>query len=374
MSDKAGQSATIPNAIFKAMGPPGSPSIERDLAATGIAATQIRRMNLNESPYPPSAQAIAAMQAACSTVNYYPDPKWRDLVAAISGETGIAENRIVLGNGSDELIVNAGKIALNPGDEMLVPVPSFPGYDKSAEINQAALVRVPVRQDGAPDVDAMAAAITDKTRIVYCATPNNPTGGLIGTAELERLSQAVPASALFIVDEAYYEFGRHAGGDDHLQMLQARQGPWVSFRTFSKAFGLAGIRVGYALCGSDDLANAFQQARSVFNVNAVAQAAALAALRDPDHTQWILTQTAEERRRLDAGLRRLGCRPFPSVGNFIAAATDRPAADIVAALAARGIMISRLMAPGYQDYLRITVSTADDTDALLAALSDILAA
>jgi histidinol-phosphate aminotransferase len=257
---------------------------------------------------------------------------------------------------------------------MLVPVPSFPGYDKSAEINQAALVRVPVRQDGAPDVDAMAAAITDKTRIVYCATPNNPTGGLIGTAELERLSQAVPASALFIVDEAYYEFGRHAGGDDHLQMLQARQGPWVSFRTFSKAFGLAGIRVGYALCGSDDLANAFQQARSVFNVNAVAQAAALAALRDPDHTQWILTQTAEERRRLDAGLRRLGCRPFPSVGNFIAAATDRPAADIVAALAARGIMISRLMAPGYQDYLRITVSTADDTDALLAALSDILAA
>ena len=112
MSDKAGQSATIPNAIFKAMGPQGSPSIERDLAATGIAATQIRRMNLNESPYPPSAQAIAAMQAACSTVNYYPDPKWRDLVAAISGETGIAENRIVLGNGSDELIVNAGKIAI----------------------------------------------------------------------------------------------------------------------------------------------------------------------------------------------------------------------------------------------------------------------
>ena len=99
MRDKAGQSATIPNAIFKAMGPPGSPSIERDLAATGIAATQIRRMNLNESPYPPSAQAIAAMQAACSTVNYYPDPKWRDLVAAISGETGIAGNRIVLGNG-----------------------------------------------------------------------------------------------------------------------------------------------------------------------------------------------------------------------------------------------------------------------------------
>lgn len=374
MSQRDGASTTIPNAIFQAMGPAGGPSIERDLAAKGLEISKIRRMNLNESPYPPSPKAIAAMQAACTTVNYYPDPKWRDLVAAISQQTGVAGHRIVLGNGSDELIVNAGKLALNAGDEMLVPVPSFPGYDKSAQINATTLVTVPVRQDGAPDVDAMAAAITDKTRIVYCATPNNPTGGLISTAELARLSRAVPETALFIVDEAYYEFGRHAGGEDHLAMLSARSGPWVSFRTFSKAFGLAGIRVGYALCGSDELANAFQQARSVFNVNAVAQAAALAALNDPDHTQWILDETARERGRLDAGLRRLGCHPFASVGNFIAAASDRPAAEIVAALADKGIMISRLMAPGYENYLRITVSTADDTDALLAALADILAA
>ena len=208
-------SKTIPNAIIRAMPPWGAPATQRDAGKAG-APGKIRRMNLNESAYPPAPGVIAAMQEACTRVNYYPDPRWHDLTAALSTHTGIAQHRIVMGNGSDEAIVTAGRIALEPGDELIAPVPSFPGYYKCAEINGAKLVPIKVRQDGANDVDAMLAAVTDKTRLVFLATPNNPTGGMLRRDEVRRLVLGVPQTALLILDEAYYEFGIQAGGEDHL--------------------------------------------------------------------------------------------------------------------------------------------------------------
>ena len=159
----------------------------------------------------------------------------------------------------------------------------------------------------------------------------------------------------------------------HLALMAERAGPWGVFRTFSKAYGLAGIRVGYVLCGSDEIADAFQTSRSVFNVNAVAQAGALAALGDLEHMWGIVAATAAERERIATGLKALGCEPFPSVGNFVAAWSRLPAADVVDALAAEGIMISRLRSPGYENYIRVTVGTAEDTDALMAALRTVFA-
>ena len=364
-------SPTFPKAPIRAMPAPGWPPTQRD-STSGIDPAQIRRMNLNESPFPPSPGAIAAMQEAATRVNYYPDPRWRDLTEALSAHTGIAQNRIVLGNGSDELIVQIARLAVSEGDEVLVPTPSFPSYGKVAAINGGRLVTVPVRQDGAADVDGMLEAVTDRTRLVFLCTPNNPTGGLLSTEEVVRLARGLPTSTVLVVDEAYYEYGRHAGGQDHLAALADVQVPWVSFRTFSKAYGLAGLRVGYALCGSDAMAEAFQKIRSVFNVSRIAQAGALAALADQEHSRSILERTRIERERIAAGLARLGCEAFPSVGNFISAKTPKPAADVCAGLEARGVMISRLHAPGYDDYIRITTGNADDTDALLKALEEVL--
>ncbi len=356
---------------IRAMPGGGFPPTQRD-SKSGIDPAAIRRMNLNESPFPPSPVAIAAMQEAVTRVNYYPDPQWRDLTAALAAQTGHPQARIVVGHGSDELIVAAGRIALAPGDEVVVPTPSFPGYSKCAAVNGATLVPVRVRQDGAADTDGMLAAVTPKTRIVFLATPNNPTGAMLTTEEVSAFARALPATTLLVLDEAYYEYGRHAGGGDHLAALADIAAPWVSFRTFSKAYGLAGMRVGYALCGSDEVAEWFQKVRSVFNVNAVAQAGALAALSDRDHMLSIVERTRIEREKLEAGLSRLGCEAFPSVGNYLAARTPKPAADVVAALEAEGIMIGRLMAPGFEDYIRITTGRAEDTDALLAALEGIL--
>ena len=363
--------AVLPKSHIRLMPTGGWPPIQRD-SKSGLDPARIRRMNLNESPFPPSPNAIAAMQDAVTRVNYYPDPRWRDLTAALAERTGHPEGRIVVGNGSDELIVAAGRLALAPGDEVVVPTPSFPGYSKCAAVNGATLVPVRVRQDGACDTDGMLAAVTDKTRIVFLATPNNPTGAMLTADEVTAFAAALPDTALLVLDEAYYEYGIHAGGRDHLAGLADVSVPWAAFRTFSKAYGLAGMRVGYALCSSDAVAEWFQKMRSVFNVNAVAQAGALAALQDVDHMRSILERTRIERERIEAGLVKLGCEVFPSVGNYLAAKTSMPAAEVVAALEAKGIMISRLMAPGFEDYIRITTATSEDTDALLAGLTEIL--
>jgi histidinol-phosphate aminotransferase len=363
---------SFPNAFMQKMPPWGMPPIQVDVKSP-VPAGKLRRMNLNECPYPPSPKAVAAMQEACAHANWYPDPRWRDVTAAISERTGVPQYRVVMCNGSDEALVAAGRIALAPGDDVVAPIPSFGGYYKEAQINGATLTTVSVRQDGANDVDAMLAAITDRTRLVFMATPNNPTGQMLRTEEVERMALGVPDSALLVLDEAYYEFGIHAGGEEHLPALSKRTGPWAVFRTFSKAYGLAGIRCGYILAGSDAVADAFQTARSVFNLNAIAQAGAVAAYRDVDHMRMILENTARERERLVAGLKAFGSDPFPTVGNFVAAPMPRPAVEIIAAMAERGIMITRLQAPGYDNYIRITVGLPDDTDAVLAALREILA-
>ena len=364
---------SVAKPFIRAMPPAGQPPIQRD-SKSGIDPSQIRRMNLNESPFPPSPKAIAAMQEAAARVNYYPDPIWRDLTSALAAHTGHAQNRIVLANGSDELIVAAGRIVLSPGDEVLVPVPSFPSYNKAAAVNGASLVAVKVRQDGSADTDGMLAAVTDKTRIVFLATPNNPTGGILTTEEVVSFAKALPPTTLLVLDEAYYEYGIHGGGSDHLAaMAEVTNVPWVAFRTFSKAYGLAGMRVGYGLCGSDEVAGWFQKVRSTFNVNAVAQAGALAALGDQAHMKSIVERTFVERQRLEAGLARLGCESFPSVGNYLSSRTPKPAAEVVAEVEKRGIMIGRLMVPGFEDYIRITTGRAEDTDALLAALEEVLA-
>lgn len=363
----------VPKAHIAALGPPRGPSIQRDSKLSPVPPEQIRRMNLNETPFPPSPRAIEAMREVAGRVNYYPDPKWRDLTAAIAERTGHPEERIVMGHGSDELIVIAGRISLGSGDEVVMPVPSFPGYINCARINDATPVPVPVRQDGASDADAMLAAVTDRTRILFCCTPNNPTGAMLRADEVERLALALPDHVLLIVDEAYHEFAIHAGGENPLPALAKRKGPWAVFRTFSKAYGLAGIRVGYCLAGSDEITTALQHARSTFNVNAVAQAGALAAWNDEAHRESILDRTKVERERIIAGLKALGCDPFPTVGNFVTTETPLPAPEVLQGLERRGIMISMLMAPGYEKYIRITTGTSEDTDALLAALAEVLA-
>lgn len=354
-----------------ALNPFRSPPVEADARAAGVTAP-IRRLNLNESSFPPSPRVIEAIRDAAALVNRYPDPRWRDLSAAIGKRTGVAADRIVFGNGSDDLLMLLAQIVLEPGTSAVLPTPSFPRYMTGTTFAGAAPIAVPVRKDGANDVSAMLAAIRADTRLVLCATPNNPTGAMLDAAELNRLAAETPAHVLLLIDEAYFEFARHAGGPDALSALARRQGPWAVVRTLSKAYGLAGLRVGYALLSSPALAEPLNRVRGMFNVNVLAQVAARAALDDEAHTQGLLDACAIERKRLSDGFQRLGCTPLPSVANFVSAQLPMPAVDAVKAFQQRGILIGAVGPGPFERHIRVTIGTPDDTDAVLAALAEIL--
>ena len=348
-----------------AMPPHRSPQIEEDFAGVKLP---LRRMSLNESSDPPSPKVIAAVQAAVAGVNRYPDPKARALAAAISDRTEVPVSHIVFGNGSHELIMLMGNAFMEAGTRIVVPNPSFAPYQSAAKIAGAEVTVVPVAADGANDVDAMLAACAPAPRILIAATPNNPTGALLSQAALDKLIARTPEETLLVIDEAYFEFGRRAGGPDVLKALKARKGPWMVLRTFSKAYNLAGLRVGYALASHDELTEGINRVRGVFNVNRVAQAAALAALSDEPYAKASQKKTAAERDRLAVGLKSLGFSPLPSAANFVAVRTPRPAAEVVSELAKRGIMIVPVGGPPYENHIRITIGSAEDTDAVLAAL------
>ncbi len=332
------------------------------------AATRPRLIHLNESPYPPSPRVAEAIAAATHDINRYPDIFGRALVRRLASATGIPEGRIVLGCGSDELIHFATVVTLAPGDEAVIPAPSFPRYALSARLAGAAVRRVKIDAQGACDADGLLAAIGPRTRLVVCCTPNPPSGGMMTGEALAAVAKGVPDDVLLYVDEAYCEFGRHAGGPDVLSILRARKGPWFVTRTFSKAYACAGLRVGYALCGDDGVAEAFRRAKLQFNVPTLSQAGALAAFEDEAYLATMLDRIATERARLSKGLAQLGLRTMPSAANFVSCVLDGPAAKAMATLEAKGIFVRDWRDPEHLSELRIGIGTPEDTGATLDAL------
>ncbi|MBI1245497.1 MAG: aminotransferase class I/II-fold pyridoxal phosphate-dependent enzyme [Alphaproteobacteria bacterium] len=336
------------------------------------AASRPRLIHLNESPYPPSPRVGEAMSAAMHDLNRYPDIFGRALVRRLSAATGTAEQRIVLGCGSDELIHFATVVSLSPGDEAVVPAPSFPRYALSARLAGAAVKRVKLDPGGACDPDGLVAAIGPRTRLVVCCTPNPPSGGMMTAEAIAAVAKGVPDDVLLLMDEAYCEFGRHAGGPDVLSAMRRRKGPWLVTRTFSKAYACAALRVGYALCGDDSVAEAFRRAKLQFNVPTLSQIGALAAYEDEAYLAHMLDRIGAERDRLAKGLAQLGLRVLPSAANFVSCILDGPAAKAMAALEVRGIFVRDWRDPDHLSELRIGIGTPDDTGATLEALGTYL--
>ena len=329
----------------------------------------VARLNLNEAPMRASRKALAAAVEALAFTNRYPDHGCTGLAAKLAVLSDFPAENIIFGNGSSELLFTLALASLNEGDEAIFPDPTFPSGLKASRIAGAKLVKVPVGQDGANDIQAMLSAITDKTGLFYICTPNNPTGNLASAEALKQAAKEVPERCLLMVDEAYYEFGAHEGAPSVLEILKDRSGPWAVTRSFSKAYCLAGMRIGYALVSGEAVRAPLSTLRGNFNINRMAMAAAEAAVLDQDHMRQVLEDTISERTRIENSLKERGFSIWRSYANFVVAKPQKSAAKIQKSLAKAGVLTQFMPWPDEEGSLRITVGSCEETDKLLAALS-----
>jgi histidinol-phosphate aminotransferase len=295
---------------------PGKPieELERELGIQGSV-----KLASNENPLGPSPKAVEAMRAAAEGVNRYPDGTSFRLREALSRRLGIEAHQLVFGTGSDEVLELIGKSFLGPGDEAVFAWPSFAMYPIVVKGMGATPVAVPLDAGLVHDLPAMAAAIGERTRVVVVCNPNNPTGTSVGAEVFDRFVAALPQGVILAVDEAYFEYVRRDDFPDALGWVSRRPGTAV-LRTFSKIYGLAGLRVGYAVM-DPELAGYLERARHPFNVSLIGEAAALAALDDDEHVERTLRANREGAEYLTRELEALGIQIWPTDANFLLAKT-----------------------------------------------------
>ncbi|MGH2852465.1 MAG: histidinol-phosphate transaminase [Solirubrobacteraceae bacterium] len=327
----------------------------------------------NESPYPPIPEVVAAASAVLSGVNRYPDPTNSRLRSALADRFGVPPERIAVGNGSCDILLAAGEALLEPGAELIHAWPSFSVYPQLEAASGARAIRVPLDSRERHDLDAMLVEVTAATRLVIVCNPNNPTSTAV---ELERIAAfiaAVPPHICVLLDEAYCEFSLLDDPDASLELLE-RHANLTLLRTFSKIYGLSGLRVGYALCGSRELPDVLAQIRQPFFCNAAAQAAAVEALRHQDEVARRVERVAVARVRIDDGLRELGIEPAVSQANFcwFDLGEGRDEGEIVEGLAHAGVLVRAGSALGKPGALRVTYGTPVENERFLAALGALL--
>ncbi|MGE0005337.1 MAG: histidinol-phosphate transaminase [Parvibaculaceae bacterium] len=331
-------------------------------------------LNSNESAYGPCPGAAAAARAAVAGVARYLEDPDRVLAPAIARRFGLQEDRITTGHGSDDLLARLARAYLGPGMELIRSANGYLKVPNYANANDAVAVSVP-DDDFKPSVDRMIAAITRRTRIVYIANPENPAGTYLTGPEVRRLHASMPEDALLVIDSAYEEYVEAADYEPAHRLVEDAANV-VMCRTFSKIFGLAGARVGWAY-GPHDVMGVLRRISLTFPVAAPSVAAAVAALEDHAHTRFVLSANSAGRRLLSAKLGALGLEVVPSQANFVLARFPDPRKSAAAAhdvLRAAGIAVRRFGSPAYRDHIRITVGLPDELDACVSAISSFLGA
>jgi histidinol-phosphate aminotransferase len=344
------------------------------LAAGYELGAEVAMLASNESCFEPHADALAAATAAIAGVHRYPDPSYQPLRRALSDRYGIPRERIALGNGSCDILLSAGEALLEPGAELIYAWPAFSVYPHLAAAAGARAIEVPLDASDRHDLDAMAAEITVATRLVLVCNPNNPTSTSVGLRAVEAFLERVPRHCAVILDEAYCEFAL-ALGDTYASLDLLRRHPnLMLLRTFSKAYGLAGLRVGYGLCGSEELRAAVDRVRQPFYLNMPAQAAAVAALAHQDEVERRVTHTVAARVALTEGLRSLGLWTADSDANFVW--THLPDAgvepEVLDGLKERGVLVRAGTALGRPGALRVSVGTDAENRRFLGAMGELI--
>jgi len=345
---------------------PGKP-IEDVARELGIPLEKIIKLASNENPLGPSPKAIEAIHALAQRAHFYPDGGGYYLRQAIAEKNGVGMENVILGNGSNEIIEFIGHAFLQPGDEIIVADHAFVVYKLMATLFGARTIEIP-DPGFIHDIDAMLAAVTPRTKQLYVANPNNPTGTMVPQAKIEELLERVPEHVMVVLDEAYYEFLDEQ--PDTLRHVRAGRNV-VVLRTFSKIQGLANLRIGYGMA-SKEIIEVLQKTRQPFNANGFAQAAALAAINDQEHQDRTKQITDEGREFLQATFAEMGLQFVPSYANFVlvnVGGGDR----VFKELLTKGIIVRAMAGYKLPDWIRVSIGTAEQNRAFVAALKEVLA-
>ncbi len=337
--------------------------LERELGITGSI-----KMASNENPLGPSPLGVEAARKALSGLNRYPDGSSYYLRRALSGRLGVGMEMIITGNGSNEIIELLIRTFLRPGEEVVFGEPSFAVYPLVTKAAGGVGVPVPLK-DMTIDLKAMASAITDKTRLVFIANPNNPTGTIVGRDAVEEFIERVPDDVIVCLDEAYYEYVRSEDYPDSLKYLGGGK-PVIVLRTFSKIYGLSGLRAGYGV-GPAKMIDYLNRVRQPFNMNSVAQAAALAAIGDDEHVEKSRDNNARGLEYLYRELTALGLEYVPTEANFLLIRVGQ-GRDVYDALLKKGVIVRPMESYGLGEYIRLTVGLPGENERFMNSLKEVL--
>lgn len=353
-----------PSVLTQPVYEPGKP-IEDVARELGLDPATIIKLASNENPWGPSPKAVAAAKAALEQGQLYPDGGCFALRQKLSAVHGLGADQYVVGNGSNEIIELLGHVFLGAEDEVVFGGPAFVVYKLVTLLFGAKVVEVPLKE-WRHDLDAMTRAITPRTKLVFVASPNNPTGTANGAAELTAWARALPEHVVTVFDEAYAEYLAPETAMD-LRPLIAEGRKVIGLRTFSKIYGLASLRVGYGYAGTE-LVALLNRVRQPFNVNAIAQAAAVAALDDREFAEKCARENRAGLAQIEAGLKALGLEWVPSVANFMLVKVG-DGARVFGVLQARGVIVRPVKVYGLPEWVRVTVGTRAQNERLLAELA-----
>ena len=337
-------------------------------AASGLE--RIARLGSNENPHGCSPAVLRALTQNGVEISRYSDPGCERLRAALGKHLGVDPAEIVVGNGSEEMIAASSRAFLTEGATALTVGPSFGLHEIEPLAVGAKIAKVAMTPGFEFDVTGLETALALEPNLFFLPSPWNPVGAALDVSGLDRVIQAASSATMFVLDEAYREF-TSAAIPDGLTALRSAGKPHIVLRTFSKAFGLAGLRVGYAVCSSARIARMLSAAKTPFNVNAMAQAAAIAALGDQEWMREVTGWIREERQRVRITLESLGLRVAPSEGNFLFFDARRESAEVAADLLQRGVIVKPWTEPGYQTCIRVSIGSREENDQFLDALSSV---
>ncbi len=345
---------------------PGKPveEVERELGIKDVI-----KMASNENPLGPSPLAVAAMKETIDKVAAYPDGNTYYLKIALSEHLGFSTDHIFVGNGSDEIIKLIAEAFLNEGEEVVMADPSFVEYDFATKIMGGIPVMVPLK-NYTHDLAAMRAAVTDNTKLVFICNPNNPTGTMVSSGEVAAFIESLPQGVITVLDEAYYEYVIDPAYRESLDFVQQGKDVIV-LRTFSKVYGLAGLRVGYGVA-TPELVGSLQRVKEPFNVNMMAQVAALAALQDKEHVERSRQENENGKKYLGAEFDRLGLFFVPTHANFIWLRVATDCRRVFNSLLRRGVIVRTGDIFGAPDVVRVTIGTRQQNERFIEMLEEVL--